>query len=73
MLSLTYSCVIHMQGYTSVSLPSVLVEEIKKHLENKRYSSVSEFVKESVRRRLEELNSRVRPGEGGPQEVLAHA
>jgi Arc/MetJ-type ribon-helix-helix transcriptional regulator len=63
----------YMTEYRNVSLPSVLVEEVEKHLESKGFSSVAEAVKYAVRRWLEELNTRVRPGEGGQEEVPAHA
>jgi len=42
-------------GYRSVSLPSVLVEDIERVIADRDYASVSEFVKDAIRRRLEEL------------------
>lgn len=61
-----------MASHRTISLPSVLVEEIESIVENKRYSSIAEFVKEAIRLRLEELNTRVHPGEDGQEEAEAH-
>ena len=58
--------------YRSISLPSALVEELETHLKSAGYSSIAEAVKDAIRRRIEELNARVRPGEDGPQEVSVH-
>jgi len=58
--------------YVGISLPSALVEELEKHLESAGYSSITEAVKDAIRRRIEELNARVRPGEDGPEEVSIH-
>jgi len=62
-----------MRGYTSISLPSALVEDLKKHLKSAGYSSIAEAVKDSIRRRIEELDARVRPGEDGTQEAVTNA
>jgi Arc/MetJ-type ribon-helix-helix transcriptional regulator len=58
--------------YRNISLPSALVEEIEEIIESKKYSSIAEFVKDAIRRRLDELNARVHPGNDGQQEVPAH-
>jgi len=44
-------------GYRSLRIPENLVSKIEDVIENKDlgYTSISEFVKDSVRRRLEEI------------------
>ena len=68
----THVYVICMTEYRNVSLPSVLVEDIEEFVESKRYSSIAEFVKDAVRRRLDELNTRIHPSEDGQEKVPAH-
>ena len=43
-------------GYTNVSLPDSLIESIDELVGTLGYVSISEFVKDSCRRRLESLN-----------------
>ena len=59
--------------YKGISLPASLVDEVEKIVNKKRfgYSSVTELVKDAIRRRLDELNSGVRPGEVGQSEVTS--
>lgn len=48
-----------MSDYTSVQVPKFLTKKIKKlFVESKEYRSVSEFVIESTRVRIEKLESR---------------
>jgi len=68
----THVYVICMTEYRNVSLPSVLVEDIEKFVESKHYSSIAEFVKDAIRRRIDELNTRVHPDEDGQEEVPTH-
>jgi len=44
-------------SYRSLRIPETLVARIEKVIENEElgYSSISEFVKDAVRRRLEEI------------------
>lgn len=42
--------------YANISLPRSLVDEIDKHVGTLGYTSIPEFVKDSCRRRLDELN-----------------
>lgn len=61
-------------SYRGISLPASLVDEVEEIVNRKDfgYSSVAELVKDAIRRRLDELNSRVRQGKGEHQEVLTH-
>lgn len=44
-----------VQKYKSVSLPAGMVEDVERWIGSRGYVSVSDFVKDAVRRRLEEL------------------
>lgn len=59
-VSVMHVCVIIMTTYRNVSLPSTLVEDVEKHLEEMGFSSVAEAVKYSVRRWLDELERKRR-------------
>ncbi len=59
-----------MPKYTTISLPNALAHEVKKVLEINGYSSISEFVKDSCRRRLEEIGSTSSVDGGEEQEVV---
>ncbi len=41
--------------YANISMPRSLIDEIDKHVGTLGYTSVPEFVKDSCRRRLDEL------------------
>jgi Arc/MetJ-type ribon-helix-helix transcriptional regulator len=44
------------RNYGNISLPKPIIQQIKRAIEqHPDYSSISEFVKDAVRRRLEEL------------------
>ena len=43
------------QKYKGVSLPAGMVEDVEKMIGSCGYVSVSDFVKDAIRRRLEEL------------------
>lgn len=44
-----------VQGYRSVSLPDGIYEDIEQFLKkSKRYTSVADFVKDSIRKNLKE-------------------
>ena len=45
----------HVRDYTTVSIPKKLVELIKQVHERAGYQSMSEFVRDAARRRLEEI------------------
>jgi len=57
--------------YRKISLPSALVEELESHLESAGYSSIAEAVKDAIRRRIDELKARARPGNDGTAEASA--
>jgi len=61
-------------NYRGISLPASLVNEVEEIVNRKEfgYSSVAELVKDSIRRRLDELNSRVRSNKGEQPEVPTH-
>ena len=44
-----------MSDYTSVQVPKVLDEKIKRKMAGQGYRTVSEFVNDAVRRRLDEI------------------
>lgn len=44
-----------MSDYTSVQVPKVLAEKIKRKMAGQGYRTVSEFVIDAVRRRLDEI------------------
>ena len=44
-----------MSDYTSVQVPKVLAEKIKRKMAGQGYRTVSEFVNDAVRRRLDEI------------------
>ena len=51
-------CILPVKGYDSVNLPSGLYVKVKKLVKTRvdlGYRSVTEFVAESVRRRIEEI------------------
>ena len=46
------------KGYRGISLPETMIEEIEKLLKQRPdlgYQSVAEFIKDAIRRRIEEL------------------
>jgi Arc/MetJ-type ribon-helix-helix transcriptional regulator len=43
--------------YASITIPTALIDQIRPHLERGNYQSIAEFVKESVRLRLEQLRA----------------
>ena len=44
-----------MSDYTSVQIPKVLADKIKRKMAAQGYRTVSEFVIDAVRRRLDEI------------------
>ncbi|MDH5404662.1 MAG: ribbon-helix-helix domain-containing protein [Candidatus Heimdallarchaeota archaeon] len=45
------------KNYTTISLPTNLINKIEPYLDEEGYSSIAEFVKEAIRRRLDQLNA----------------
>jgi len=43
------------KGWISISIPETLVQEVDTVIEAKSYTSRAEFIKEAIRRRLEDL------------------
>jgi Arc/MetJ-type ribon-helix-helix transcriptional regulator len=52
--------------YKDIPIRIELVQEINKHVQAGRYTSISEFVKESVRLRLDQLRNWEVPDSGSP-------
>ena len=44
-----------MSDYTSVQIPKVLTDKVKQKMAKQGYRTVSEFVIDAVRRRLDEI------------------
>lgn len=51
---------IHERDYTTVSIPKDVVEKASRILSREGYQSFAEFVRDAVRRRLEELEKKSR-------------
>lgn len=45
----------HERNYTTANIPSDLAERVEPYCRKLGYSNLSEFVRDAVRRRLEEL------------------